>query len=348
MSEWESDPVVEPPMPAPLRARATIGEVAALAGVSPTTVSHVFSGRRLVSESTRERVLEAVRELGYRPNNVARNLRTRRSRMVAVIVPDITNPFYGVLTRGLADALQGADYATFVCNTDGTVEREERFLQDVLDRGVDGVVMAAVNVADQSLLAVVETGTPLVCVGTANGDPRIDRVVADDESGSRAVTQHLLQAGARRVAMIQGPSHSGEVRVEGYRNALRQAGKRFRRDFVAHGDWTRQGGHDAMMSLMSVKPRPDAVFCANDLMAIGAMDAAHELDLAVPGDVALAGFDDVEAATLIRPPLTTVRNPSYDTGMAAGRLLLSRISGEYTGGQRVVVLPCPLVVRESA
>src|SRR3712207_3725532 len=145
--------------------RVTIAEVAAIAGVSPTTVSHVFSGKRLVSAATRERVLDVVQSLGYRPNNVARNLRTRQSKMIAVIVPDITNPFYGVLTRGLADAVEGADYGTYVCNTDGAVQREQRFMEDVLDRGVDGVVMGAVNVPPSAVIAVADTGTPFVCMG---------------------------------------------------------------------------------------------------------------------------------------------------------------------------------------
>jgi LacI family transcriptional regulator len=330
------------------RARVTIAEVAAEAGVSPTTVSHVFSGKRLVSESTRERVLEVVRTLGYRPNNVARNLRTRQSKMIAVIVPDLTNPFYGILTRGLADAVEGDDYGTYVCNADGLVQREERFVQDVLDRGVDGVVMGAVNVDFTTIVALADAGTPFVCVGTDIEHPNVDRVVADDEAGSCDATAHLLAGGAERVAMIQGPGASGRLRNDGYRNALAAAGVPFRRELVVHGDWTRHGGHLAMRRLLDSAAPPDAVFCANDLMAIGAMDAAREANLRIPEDIRLAGFDDIEAATLVRPGLTTVRNPSYEAGRAAGELLVSRMSGQHTGGQRVVVLPCPLVVRESS
>ena len=327
--------------------RVTIAEVAALAGVSPTTVSHVFSGKRVVSSATRERVLEIVQTLGYRPNNVARNLRTRQSKMVAVVVPDITNPFYSVLTRGLADALSGADYGTFVCNTDGDVTREQRFIEDVLDRGGDGVVMAAVNVSPEAIEALADLGTPFVCMGTDVEHPHVDRIWADDIAGAREATAHLLAHGAGCVAMIQGPNDSGG-RGEGYRDALDAAGVPFRQELVVHGNWTRQGGYAAMHELLSLTPPPPAVFCANDLMAIGAMDAARERGCSIPGDIRLAGFDDIEAATLVSPALTTVRNPSYETGRTAGELLLSRMTGEHVTGQRSIVLPCPLIVRASS
>jgi LacI family transcriptional regulator len=327
--------------------RVTIGEVAELAGVSPTTVSHVFSGKRAVSSATRERVLEIVQTLGYRPNNVARNLRTRQSRMIAVIVPDITNPFYSVLTRGLADAMSGADYGTFVCNTDGDVTREQRFVEDVLDRGVDGVVMAAVNVSPEAIVALADLGPPFVCMGTDVQHPHVDRIWADDIAGAREATAHLLTDGTHRVGMIQGPDDSGG-RGEGYRDALAAAGVPYRPELVEHGNWTRQGGYAAMRRLLSQNPPPEAVFCANDLMAIGAMDAAREQGCSIPDDIRLVGFDDIEAATLVSPALTTVRNPSYETGRTAGDLLLSRLSGGHAGGQRSLVLPCELIVRASS
>jgi LacI family transcriptional regulator len=329
------------------RGRVTIGHVAAMAGVSPTTVSHVFSGKRLVGAATRERVEEAVRALDYRPSNVARNLRTRRSHMVAVIVPDLTNHFYSVLTRGLADSVDAVGYGTYVCNTDALLDREHKFVQDVLDRGVDGVVIAPVDAAPGALSRSIHLGTPVVCLGDRIDLPEVDRVIADDENGSRAATAHLLAAGATRVAMIRGPSGAGTSRISGYRRAVEEAGGTFVPELAVDGRWTRQGGREAMARLMDLEPRPDGVFCANDLMAIGAMDTARSLGLRIPDDVALAGFDDVEAASLVTPALTTVENPAYATGCEAARLLLSRMRGEYDGERRTVVLDCTLVERES-
>jgi LacI family transcriptional regulator len=340
----------EPPRsPASEDTRVTLVQVAKLAGVSPTTVSHVLSGKRWVAESTQETVREVIRQLGYRPNNVARSLRTRRSKMVAVVVPDITNTFYAVLTRGLADAVDVAGYGTYVCNTDGIPEREDAFLADVVDRGVDGVVMAAGNVTGDVGAGPGGLGVPAVRIGGApDDDPHVDLVAPDDEIGSHAAVCHLVGRGSRRIAIIEGPHATGSTRDDGYRRALAESGIPVDPDLMVRGDWTRPGGRKAMHALMALADRPDAVFCANDLTAIGAIDAAHELGLAVPGDVAVVGFDDVDAATIVSPPLTTVRNPAYETGYTAGELLLSRITGDYTGEGRTVVLPCPLVVRASA
>jgi LacI family transcriptional regulator len=328
--------------------RVTIAEVASRAGVSPTTVSHVLSGKRAVGARTRVTVLEAIDALGYRPNHVARNLRTRRSQMIAIVVPDITNPFYGTLIRGLADAVDAAGYGTYVCNTDGQHERERRFFDDALDRGVDGIVLAAGETASEVQFGPADLATPLVCVGERLDHPKCDTVRSDDESGSRAAVAHLIARGHQRIAMIQGPLRSAVNRTQGYRAALAAGGRKGSPKLLVRGDWTRAGGAEAMRTLMALPQRPDAVFCANDLMAIGAIDVAHELGLDVPGDVAVMGFDDVDAATIVHPPLSTVRNPPYEAGSAAGDLLMSRMSGRYDGAGRTVVLPCAVVVRESA
>jgi LacI family transcriptional regulator len=329
--------------------RVTINQVAALAGVSPTTVSHVLSGKRLVAEDTRVSVREAIRTLGYRPNHVARSLRTRRSHMIAVVVPDLTNTFYSVLTRWVADSLNADGYGTYVCNTDGALDRESTFLDDALDRGADGIVLAAVDAASTGALKPADMGVPVVSVGRGLDHPRVDVVTIDDERGSYEATRHLLTTTSGQIAMIQGPSPYGVQRVTGFTRAVADADRTLDPAFMVTGDWTRTGGRDAMRVILSARPgkTPTAVFCANDLMAIGAIDALREAGLSVPGDVAVAGFDDVDLATIVHPPLTTVVNPAYDIGASAGRLLLSRLSGEYDGEGREVPLPCPLVVRQS-
>jgi LacI family transcriptional regulator, galactose operon repressor len=329
-------------------ARVTIAEVAHRAGVSATTVSHVLSGKRVVGATTRDTVMDAIRELGYRPNAVARNLRTRRSHMVAVVVPDITNPFYAVLTRGLADALDGAGYGTIVCNTDGVHEREAKLFQDVMDRGVDGIVFASGETASRVTFTPADHATPIVCIGEHLDHPLCDAVVPDDETGSRAAGTFLASRGYRRVAMIQGPPRYGGPRTAGFRSAMQAAGIKVPAELMVRGDWTRKGGYAAMSALADLPHPPDAVFCANDLMAIGAMDVAHERGLSVPEELAIVGFDDVDAATIVTPTLTTVRNPAYETGSTAGDLLMSRLTRRYTGAGRTVVLPCALVERGTA
>ena len=328
--------------------RVTIADVARLAQVSPTTVSHVLSGKRRVRGATGERVLEAIRELGYRPNFAAQQLRTRRSRMVAVIVPDITNPFYSTLTRGLADVVGGEEYGTYVCNTDGSLPRERKFMSDVLDRGADGIVMASVSPVSENDLTKARFGTPIVCIGDSIDDQEVDLVTAEHETGARTAAAHLVMRGARRIAMIQGPPEAGTGRDDGFKEALAEASVTWDPALMVRGDWTRAGGRAAMRELMERDPRPDAVFCANDLTAIGAMDVTRELGLRIPEDIRLVGFDDVDAATIVTPALTTVRNPAYETGAEAGRLLVSRMLGDYTGSGRTITLQCPLVERDSA
>jgi LacI family transcriptional regulator len=329
-------------------ARVTIAHVADRAGVSPTTVSHVLSGKRVVNAATRETVMAAIRELGYRPNHVARNLRTRQSHMIAVVVPDITNPFYAVLTRGLADAVDASGYGSYVCSTDGQHERERKFFQDVMDRGVDGIVFASGETVSEVTFGPADYSTPIICIGEHLDHPLCDAVVPDDEAGSRDAGAFLAERGYQRIAMIQGPQRYGSQRTAGFRDAMKAARHKVPAELMVRGDWTRKGGYDAMHALMALEPRPDAVFCANDLMAIGALDVAHELGLEVPTDVAIMGFDDVDAATIVTPQLTTVRNPAYEAGSTAGDLLMSRMSGRYSGTGRTVVLPCPLVVRGTA
>ena len=328
--------------------RITIADVARHAGVSKTTVSHVLSRKRPVSTVTRARVEEAIRELGYRPDGVARSLRTRTTHTVALIIPDITNPYYPAVARGLEDGLGGSTYRSLICNTDRHPEREVEFLEDVCDRGVDGIVLDSFTLSGERLVGLLPPGVPLVRIGTTViDDPGFDTVHADDEQGAFDATRHLLGRPSRRVAMIQGPPGAGGRRNEGYLRALRSEGDPDP-ELVLSGEWTRSGGAAAMRRLLALADPPRAVFCANDLMAFGVLDAAREAGLDIPGDLAVAGFDDIEAAAMSHPPLTTVSNPSYETGLLAGTLLKERLLGVSTGPPRTVTLPCRLIRRATA
>jgi LacI family transcriptional regulator len=325
--------------------RVTITDVAELAEVSKTTVSHVLSGKRPVALQTRARVEAAIGELGYRPDGLARSLRTQRTHMVALMIPDITNPYYPLVARGLEDGMDGG-YRTFICNSDGHPEREQEFLVEVADRRADGIVLDSFTLKADSIDAIVPSSTPIVRVGTTGvDDPGYDAVHADDEHGAFDATSHLLERGHRRVAMIQGPAGAGGKRNEGYLRALDEAGAPVDPEIVVTGEWTRSGGAAAARRLLGLPQRPTAIFCANDMMALGALDAARDLGLEVPRDIALVGFDDIEAAAIVAPPLTTVSNPAYETGLLAGILLRERMTGSYRGLPRTVTLPCRLVER---
>jgi LacI family transcriptional regulator len=333
---------------APVR-RTTIADVAARAGLSKTTVSHVLSRNRPVSGATRERVERAIAELGYRPNRLARSLRTQRTHAVALLIPDITNPFYPVMSRGLEDTLEVAGYRTFVCNTDGEEAREAEFLSDVGHRGVDGVVMVTVHLTADEVGRLTGHRVPFVAVGSSRvSHPTVDVVLADDRQGAYDATRLLIERGHRRVAMAGGTPGTGTRRHAGYRLALSESGMVPDPDLFVYGHWTRRGGREAARGLMALDDPPTALFCANDMMAMGVLDVAGELGLNVPRDLAVVGYDDLEWASLVRPRLTTVANPAYDTGRSAGNLLLDRMTGRYHGVSRTVSLPCRLVVRETA
>jgi LacI family transcriptional regulator len=329
--------------------RVTIADVASRAGVSKTTVSHVISGNRPVASETRSRVELAIVELGYRPDGIARSLRTRRTHMVALIIPDITNPFYPILARGLEGAIDAAGYRAFICSSDGDPHREVEFLEEVCDRRVDGIVLDSFHLRSEQVHAITRGQVPVVWIGSAPAThPGFDSVRPDDEHGAFEATMHLIERGHRSIAMIDGPVGSGTSRRGGYLRALARAGLSPVPATPLRGDWTRETGRAALSELLAGSPPPTAVFCSNDRTAIGVLDAAQERGLAIPGDLAVVGFDDIEEASMTTPPLTTVSNPGDETGRTAGTLLEERMSGAYRGPARAVTLPSSLAVRASS
>jgi len=325
-----------------------IREVAALAGVSTTTVSHALSGRRAVSPATQQRVDAAVAELGYRPSAVARSLRTQRTHTVALLVPDIANPFYPAVARGLQDAVAAQDLFTVVGSTDGDRGRELGFVEEMLARQVDGLVLFTFALDDTDLQRVVGERTHLV-VASGGVTDRYDTVTSDDAHGVEEAATYLLSQGIQDVAFVSGPEGvgPGDGRLAGFTAALRRVGMTTE-GRVARGPYTVAGGQAAVTALLSGPSRPAAVVCANDLMAVGALRAAAEAGLRVPEDVAVVGFDDIDAAALVTPGLTTVRNPAYELGRRCGQTLLGRISGTDVGPPRDIQVPTDLVVRGSA
>ena len=269
--------------------------------------------------------------------------------MVALIVPDIGNPYYTALAQGLDRGMGGSDYRVVICNADGKADQELAFVAEMCDRGVDGIVLDSFSVTEETLTDVTGATVPVAWIGGGTVDhPGVDTVKADDERGAYDATMHLVRGGRRRIAMITGTFGSGTPRNDGYRRALREAELSVDAALIADGAWTRAGGARALGEILEVGPHPDALFCANDLMAIGALEGLRERGFRIPDDVSLVGFDDIEAAAMVTPSLTTVLNPAYDTGFTAGRLLASRMTGAYRGEARHTLLPCALVVRESA
>lgn len=319
-----------------------MADVARAAGVSRTTVSHVLSGNRPVAAGTAERVHAAIRAAGYKPSHLARSLRMSRSLSVGLLIPDITNPFYPVVARGLQDELQLAGYQLLISSTDGHHENTDRRIEGMLDRQVDGIVIEARDLSPAWIREQLGEDMPLVLLGREPADALTDAVVVNDEQGSFEATELLARLGHRRVAFVG----AGGPREGGFDRARARHGLDPEVGLVRRTELTRAAGAGTVAQLLELGSPPTAVVCGNDLIAVGALDAARLRGRRVPDELSVTGFDDIEVAALVTPALTTVQNPAYEIGRASARLVLERLDDAATPGRRVV-LPCPLAVRES-
>ncbi len=326
----------------------TIYEVAEQAQVSAATVSRVLSGAKFVSGELAQRVWDAVSELEYRPNHIARNLRARATSTIGVVIPDIQNPFFTSVVRGIEDALQVEKFTLLLANSDGDPSRERVCLDTLCAEEVAGLVFVPCNAEPRAYEHLGRQGVPVVAVDRSPVGLNVDLIGVTNEEGARDAVLHMASLGRQRIALIGGPP-SANVAVEreqGYRKALEQAGLAYLPALVVRADFREDGGYEAMTSLLGRPVLPDAVFVANNLMAMGALRALSDAALRVPDEVALVSFDDIPWGTRVSPPLTAVAQPTYDLGVSAARILLDRIREPHRPVRRVA-LQTTLVVRRS-
>lgn len=333
--------------------RPSSRDVARLAGVSQATVSYVINGRedgRLrVSPETRDRVLDAIRTLGYQPNAAARALRTQRTQLVALLTPDLANPFYPVLAQAIQDVLQVQNFELLISNSRGEAALERRFLDSVVRRGADGAIVVAWHLTPLAIDQVLGAGVAFVSVGSDFGHSGISIVASRDHRGAAQAVRYLARKGHRRIAHIAGDQSTppGRLRLESYRTAITVAGMPLENDLIVYGDFTRGSARGPAQALLSRDDPPSAIFAANDTMAVDALLTAQELGYQVPDDVAIVGYDDTTEALLVRPQLTTVHQPVAQMGRAAAEILLERIEQSALEPRRII-LDTDLVVRGSA
>ena len=330
--------------------RPSIAGIAAAAGVSPTTVSHALSGRRAVSKETRERVLAEIERQNYRPNLVARGLRRRQTQSVALLVADLANPYYPVVARAIHDVLAAEGYVSFLGNTDGDAGSERTLLEEMAARSVDGIIMQPMGMSVTDVREAVGPAMPLVAITNGAGDASVDQVCTDDAHGIAEAVAYLAEKGLDELGFVGGPRNAppGPSRLAAFRSAAEEAGLTVPPQWIEHTSFTRDGGPTAAARLFARAGRPRAVLCANDLIAIGVLDAARRAGLRVPEDVAVVGFDDIETADLVTPRLTTVLNPAAAVGEACARTMLRRLERGPRPPYERVVLPTRLTVRQSA
>jgi DNA-binding LacI/PurR family transcriptional regulator len=331
----------------PRRRRPTIYDVARLAGVSTATVSRALNGTAPIAVATRAAIDDAVAQLGYRPNPIARSLVTRSTQTIALLLPDITNPFYAELVSGIQQLMLEGDQSMLLCTTNGDPEQEARYLRLLRAKHVDGALVDGLGLAPERIAAFVEDGFPIVCLDRDVDFPTIPLVQVDNRLGARLATDYLVSLGHTRIAHITGaPAPISEERVAGYREALQAAGIEPDPGLVAPGDFTEAGGHAAMRALLESSARFTAVFCANDLSAMGALNSVLSSGRKVPLDLSIIGFDDVRLSPYTSPPLTTIHQPAAEIARYATELLLDLIRGKQPATMRRLFAPT-LVVRAS-
>lgn len=333
--------------------RPTQADVARLANVSQVVVSAVHNpaSRISVAAETRRRVLAAAEGLGYVPNPAARSLRTQRTMTIAGVIPDIGNPFYPAFQRGIQDVADRYGYDLLIANTDGVPEKERKAVRMLAQGRVDGIILSPLHLTPDDLRPATDAGVALVVFGALRdlADARVDRLAVDNERAAHAAVTHLIDRGHTRIAMIAGAEDTPPrlERVRGYQRALADRAIPHDEILIRGGEFTQGGGRQTMRELLTLQPRPTAVFAANDLMAMGALVALREAGLRVPQEMAIVGFDDIPAAELVNPSLTTVAQFPHRLGSRAAELLFERLRGDAPEFGRFEEMPFELVVRAS-
>lgn len=328
-----------------MKRRPTIIDVAKKAGVSKSTVSRVIAdGGQGVNDETKERVLQAIDDLGYVRNVVASSMRTDRTNLIMLAIPDITNPYWPEVARGVQDVMDAEGYAVVFANSDWDMKREIKYLEMARRNRLDGILINPVQVSSAELEA---SGIPTVILGTREEYSSFDRVGADSYTGTKCAVQHLVDLGHRRIGAILGQldNKSEDSRKRGYENVLRKAGIPVDGDLIMVVPFTRAGGEKGFKALLECSDPPSAIFCANDSIAIGALQAAHFAEIDVPGSVSIIGLDGIDAALTTTPPLSTVEKPKYDIGKQAAMFLLEQINEKSPISPRKLQLSGVLSVR---
>ncbi|MBK1875569.1 LacI family DNA-binding transcriptional regulator [Pelagicoccus mobilis] len=328
--------------------KPTIREVSRHAGVSTATVSRVLAGLGGASEATQQRIETAVKELGYQRNRMASGLRSQRSTLVGVVIPDLQNPFFTGIVGGIEEVLHEAGYTIFLANSASDVDRERAELQMLQSERICGLLFIPSSASAEAYQDLCDGELPVVAIDRVPGGLALDSVTVANEAGAFQGVTHLIEAGYRKIGLVNGPDEIvvARERGTGYRRALQDAGLKLRPSWMASGSFQSESGYELTKAMLSKKNRPEAVFVGSFVTALGALRAVTELGLKVPDEVALMGFDDMPWAAAMNPPLSVVAQPVREIGRSAAKLLLERLEAPDLG-IRSLVLNTDLVVRES-
>ena len=327
----------------------TVHDVAKRAGVAPITVSRVINNSGYISDVTRKRVEASIKELGYVPNTLARGLRSKQTHTLALVVTDITNPYFTLMARGVEDVAGASNYTVIYCNTDEFETKEEKYANILVQRQVDGMLLVPAGGNGKTTKFLETNHINVVVLDRRVSGVKADFVCSDSKDGSYRLIKLLIGLGHKRIAIITGPEKVSTAvdRVAGYQQALSEAGL-IECELIYYGAFNQQSGYEITKQLMAQSPKPTAIFGANNFIVLGIIKALSELELKVPEDVSVVGFDDFPEFMLVRPFFTAAIQPAYEMGRLATELLLKRLMGERSGGFQRIILPIEIVERESS
>ncbi|MGB3210262.1 MAG: LacI family DNA-binding transcriptional regulator [Desulforhopalus sp.] len=324
-----------------------IKDVADAAGVSTATVSRVLANKPHVRTEVQKHVMDVVQRLNYRPNRVAQNLRSNSSKIIALIVSDIENPFFQRVSRAVDDAAYEQGYSMMLCNTDENPAKEEAYLNLLRDENVAGVILSPTRQAVANLSDAPAPDMPMVIIDRHANNLDIDNVLIDNVQSAHIITSHLIEHGYRRIGGLFGMgSTTGRERREGFMQALKDHNIKPATELIKYANPREEDGFTTTMKLLEMQDRPDAILTSNSLLAAGVLLAIRESKLEIPGDIAFASFDDTTCAQLLVPALTVIEQPTYEIGRTAAELLIKRIE-DPTRSNREVVLKTKLIIRQS-
>lgn len=328
----------------------TIRDVAKKAGVATMTVSRVINNSGYVSDATRAKVESAVAELGYVPNMLGPSLRFKQTKTLALVLTDITNPFWTTIARGAEDAAHIQGYSLIFCNTDESPEKQEQYLTMLLRRRIDGILLAPACSSPVSVRLIQKQGIAVVVLDRTVPLSNVDIIRGDSKGGAHKLTQYLLELGHTSIKMLAGPRDVSTAyeRVVGFQLAMQEAGLETDDESVIWGEFTQESGQEMTRRVLDSSPRPTAIFAANNFIAIGALRVIYDAGLKVPADISVVSFDDLPETLTAKPFITNVAQPTYNMGFQATQILIQRMTGDEPKNFRSILLPTELIIRQSS
>jgi len=329
----------------------TLKDVSKSAGVSIKTVSRVINNSRYVKKETRERVLEVIEELNYKPDYFARNLKKKRSNVIGYIIPDFTNQFFGVVFNGIEKEFRKAGYNILVSNSNGEEELEEKSIDVLISNRVEGIIFASTGLSGEYVKRQIEVfRIPFILIDNKLKGIKMNCVLHDNIKGAEILTDHLIKVhNQTKIAFITGPIHetSSKRRLEGYKNSLMNNNIKINESFIKVGEWNNNSGRELTRQLLSQQEKPNSIFIAGSSMTLGALKALKEIGLNVPEDIKLVSFDNLDFTEAIQPPLTTINKVEEKIGREAAKMLMNKIENKDLNNYDEVYIPMEIVIRES-